>query len=342
VTIPGKDDRLTPYGATNLGMDLGLVDGFYVPNDLFFVRSNGAIPDIDPVAWALTIDGEVERTVELSLADLEALPQVERASFLECTGNGRSRFQPVAEGTTWQNDAAGNAVWGGVPLPDVLSLAGVKPSGIEVVSQGGDLDTMQRGIPISLAQEPTTLIALRMNGAPLPVAHGSPARLIVPGWAGIASTKWLTRLTVRDEPFVGPFQGDLYVVYDADGTPIQPVREMPVKSIIVSPDENATVTPLSIALGFAWSGYGGIARVDTSLDDGKSWQPAEIVEEAGPYSWVRWEQRLELDPGRHAILARATDRRGLQQPWKSFWNQKGYFMNEIQRIAFTVGAERWG
>jgi DMSO/TMAO reductase YedYZ molybdopterin-dependent catalytic subunit len=323
-------------------MDLGLVDGFYVPNDLFFVRSNGAVPDIDAATWTLTIDGEVERAIELSLADLQAMPQVELASFLECTGNGRSRFQPAAEGTTWKNDAAGNAVWGGVPLPEVLARAGVKASGVEVVSQGGDLESMQRGIPLHLAQEPTTLIALRMNGVPLPVAHGFPARLIVPGWAGIASTKWLTRLTVSDAPFVGPFQGDLYVVYDADGTPIQPVREMPVKSIIVSPDEHGTVTPLSVATGFAWSGYGGIARVETSLDDGESWQPADIVEEAGPFSWVRWEQRLELDPGSHEILARATDRRGLQQPWKSFWNQKGYFMNEIQRVAFTVGAERWG
>jgi DMSO/TMAO reductase YedYZ molybdopterin-dependent catalytic subunit len=323
-------------------MDLGLLDGFYVPNELFFVRSNGAIPDIDPETWILTIDGEVEHPLELSLADLQAMPQVELASFLECTGNGRSRFQPAAEGTTWKNDAAGNAVWGGVPLSEILALAGVKPSGVEVVSQGGDLETMQRGIPVSLAQEPSTLVALRMNGAPLPVAHGFPARLIVPGWAGIASTKWLTRLTVSTEPFVGPFQGDLYVVYDADGTPVQPVREMPVKSIISSPQDGETVSPLSVASGFAWSGYGGIARVETSLDNGESWQPAEIVEEAGPYSWVRWEQRLELAPGMYEILARATDRRGLQQPWKAFWNQKGYFMNEIQRVAFAVGAERWG
>ena len=297
MTIHGKDDRLTPYGATNLGMDLGLVDGFYVRNELFFVRSNGEIPDIDPAAWTLTVDGEVEHTVELSLAELQALPQVEQASFLECTGNGRSRFEPVAEGTTWKNDAAGNAVWGGIPLHEVLALAGVKPNGVEVVSQGGDLDTMQRGIPISLAQEPTTLIALRMNGAP---AAGS-ARLsgeIDRAWLGGDCLDQVAHPAYReDEPFVGPFQGDLYVVYDAHGTPIQPVREMPVKSIIVLPDENATVTPVSIATGFAWSGYGGIARVDTSLDEGKSWQPAEIVEEAGPFSWVRWEQRLELDPG---------------------------------------------
>ncbi len=336
MTIPDKDSRLTPYGSSNLGMDLGLLDGFYVPNELFFVRSNGDIPNIDPATWRLVIDGEVDTEIELSLPDLHAMDQVEQASFLECTGNGRSRFAPVAEGTTWKNDAAGNAIWGGVRLRDVLALAGVTPNGVEVVSQGGDLDTMKRGLPVNVALDPGTLIALRMNGATLPVAHGFPARLIVPGWAGIASTKWITRLTVSDEPFVGPFQGDLYVVYDADGIPIQPVREMPVKSIVSSPVDGASLMPLSTVSGFAWSGYGGISRVDTSLDNGESWQRADIVEEAGPYSWVRWEQRLELDPGRYEICARATDRRGLQQPWTASWNQKGYFMNEIQRVAFTI------
>jgi DMSO/TMAO reductase YedYZ molybdopterin-dependent catalytic subunit len=336
VTIAGKDSRLTPYGATNLGMHLGLTNGFYVPNDLFFVRSNGAIPEIDPATWTLTIDGEVESAQKFSLSELEALPQVELPAFLECTGNGRSRFEPVAEGTTWKNDAAGNAVWGGVRLRDVLNAAGITDAGIEVVSQGGDLDTMQRGLPISVAMQPSAVIALRMNGAPLPAAHGAPARLLVPGWAGIASTKWLMRLTVSDQPFVGPFQGDLYVIYDADGVPIQPVREMPVKSIVVSPEDGETLTESPLVTGFAWSGYGGIKTVETSLDGGDTWQSATIVEEAGPYAWVRWEQPLALTAGSYELCVRATDRRGLTQPWKAFWNQKGYFMNAIQQIAFTI------
>lgn len=336
MTIAGKDPRLTPYGATNLGMDLGLADGFYVPNDRFFVRSNGAIPDIDPTSWTLTVDGLVDRERTLSLVELEAMPQVDLPAFLECTGNGRSRFHPVAEGTTWSNDAAGNAIWGGVRLRDLLEDAGVRDEAVEVVSQGGDLDTMQRGLPIAVAMQTSTLIVLRMNGEPLPAAHGAPARLLVPGWAGIASTKWLTRLTLSDTPFVGPFQGDLYVVYDADGTPIQPVREMPVKSIVVTPEEGGTVRTASNATGFAWSGHGGIAKVETSLDGGATWMQASIVEEAGPFAWVRWEQPLQLAPGKYELCARATDRRGLTQPWTAFWNQKGYFMNEIQRVSFTI------
>lgn len=336
MTIAGKDARLTPYGATNLGMDLGLIDGLYVPNELFFVRSNGPTPEIDPSTWNLTIAGEVERPRDISLAYLEAMPQVEQASFLECTGNSRSRFDPVAEGTTWKNDAAGNAVWGGVRLRDLLNEAGVREAGVEVVSQGGDLETMQRGIPVGVAMQLGTLVALRMNGEPLPAAHGFPARLIVPGWAGIASTKWLTRLTVSDRPFVGPFQGELYVVYDADGTPVQPVREMPVKSIIAIPTDGDVLDAAPVVSGFAWSGYGGIAKVETSLDQGQSWQPATIVAEAGPFSWVHWEQQLDLTPGRYDIVARATDRRGLAQPWTAFWNQKGYFMNAIQHVSFTI------
>ncbi|MCA9858968.1 MAG: sulfite oxidase [Thermomicrobiales bacterium] len=320
-------------------MDLGLIDDLDVPNELFFVRSNGEIPTIDPAKWTLPVDGEVERRIELTLAELEAMPQVEQSSFLECTGNGRSRFHPKAKGTTWKNDAAGNAVWGGVRLRDVLEMAGVHETGIEVVSQGSDLETMQRGLPLSVAMQPTTLIALRMNGAPLPVAHGFPARLIVPGWAGIASTKWLSGLTVSDRPFVGPFQGDLYVVYDTDGTPIQPVREMPVKSIISHPSEGAKLPEGAVVTGFAWSGYGGIEKVETSLDHGESWHKAAIVAEAGPLAWVRWEQRLVLPPGSYEIVARATDRRGLTQPWTAFWNQKGYFMNEIQQVGFSVAPQ---
>ena len=336
MTIAGKDPRLTPYGAANLGMHLGLTDGFYVPNELFFVRSNGAIPEIDPATWTLTVDGDVETPSTFSLADLESLPQVELPAYLECTGNGRSRFEPVAEGTTWKNDAAGNAIWGGVRLRDLLNAAGVTDAGIEVISQGGDLGTMQRGLPLGVAMQPTTLIALRMNGERLPAVHGAPARLFVPGWAGIASTKWLTRLTVSDKPFVGPFQGDLYVIYDADGVPIQPVREMPVKSIVFSPEDGETLASSPVATGFAWSGYGGIEKVETSLDGGVTWQLASIVEEAGPFAWVRWEQSLGIPAGSYELCARATDRRGLTQPWKAFWNQKGYFMNEIQRVAFSI------
>jgi DMSO/TMAO reductase YedYZ molybdopterin-dependent catalytic subunit len=337
MTIPGKDLRLTPYGDTNLGMSIDLIDSLTVPNELFFVRSNGPIPTIDPDEWQLEVIGEVDRPVSLSLRDLKAMTHREHAAFLECTGNGRSRFDPPAEGTTWQNDAAGNALWGGVALADVLDLAGVKPSGVEVVSQGADLEDMRRGLPMSVARDPGTLLAYEMNGEPLPTAHGAPVRLLVPRWAGIASTKWLVALEVWDHPFTGHFQGELYVVYDADCMPVQLVREMPVKSIIATPSEGSVLAPGEVAIsGYAWSGYAPIDRVDVSADGGETWVASAALESAGPYSWTRWEVALPFAPGSYQLMARATDARGISQPYRAVWNKLGYFMNEMHRVRFAV------
>jgi DMSO/TMAO reductase YedYZ molybdopterin-dependent catalytic subunit len=339
MAIVGKDPRLTPYGDTNLGMSLDLIEGLIVPNDLFFVRSNGPVPEIDPERWQLEISGEVDHPLSLSLGDLKSMPAREITSFLECTGNGRTRFQPDAEGTRWLNDAAGNAVWTGVSLAEVLDRAGVKPIGVEVVSQGADLAEMRRGLPIGVAREPSTLLAYAMNGEPLPAAHGAPVRLLVPRWAGIASTKWLTSLEVWDHPFTGPFQGKLYVVYDKDGVPVQPVREMPVKSVISEPAEGSTVDSGIVKIaGYAWSGFAQIERVEVSLDNGETWLDAEITAQSGLYSWVRWEYSVSLPPGQLVALARATDQRGISQPWKALWNQLGYFMNEIHKVSFVVRA----
>ena len=289
MTIPGKDERLTPYGTTNLGMDLSLIDSLIVPNDLFFVRSNGDIPEIAAEEWSLVIDGAVERPQTIDYATLTSLPSRTLTAFLECTGNSRTRFSPPAEGTPWLNDAAGNAVWRGVALATVLELAQPLESAVDVVSQGADLESMRRGLPLHVAMDPDVLLVYEMNGEPLPAAHGHPVRLFVPGWAGIASTKWLTRLEVWDRPFVGEYQGELYVVYDEDGVPVAPISQMPVKSVIQSPkDGSKTIAGPSTVRGMAWSGMAGIARVEVSIDDGASWTPAEITMEAGPRSWCFW------------------------------------------------------
>lgn len=333
MSIRGKDPRLTPYGSTNLGMDLGLVDSLIVPNELFFVRSNGEIPTIDADRWSLTVDGSVRTPLTIAYADLVSMPKRTLTAFLECTGNSRSRFTPVAEGTPWLNDAAGNAVWQGTSLAGLLDLAGPLPGAIDVVSQGADLASMRRGLPLHVARDPDVLIVYAMNDAPLPAAHGGPVRLLVPGWAGIASTKWLNRLEVWDRPFTGEYQGDLYVVFDEDETPVAPISHMPVKSIIRSPANGDCVIagPLVVD-GFAWSGMAGIERVEISTNDGASWFPATLVEEAGPKSWCRWSATLHLEPGTWRIAVRATDQRGLQQPWHARWNQKGYLMNAIHGI----------
>ena len=333
----GKHPDLVPYGGGNFGMPLALTgDSLIVPNDRFFMRSNGPVPVIDPASWRLQIAGHVDRPISLSLADLTAMPSRTMTAFLECAGNGRTRFDPVPEGTPWRNDAAGNAEWEGVPLRALLERAGVRADTVDIVSIGGDFAGMQRGVPLNVAMEADTLVAWRMNGEELPVVHGGPVRLLVPGWAGIASTKWLVGIEAVDRAFAGFWNADNYVFLTAAGEPVRPVSRMPVKSVIASPAEGATVAAGNqVVTGYAWSGYGAVARVEVSTNAGQSWTVATL-ETAGRRSWVRFRHEWRAVPGAALLLARATDERGLRQPTTADWNAKGYLMNAIHQVAVTV------
>ena len=333
----GKDPRLVPYGETNLGTPLDLVDDLLVPNSLFFVRSNYLVPRIDAASWRLHVGGLVARPLALSLADLRALPQRTLVAFLECSGNSRTRFLPVAEGTTWQNDAVGNAEWQGVPLAAVLDLAGFRPEAVDVVCQGGDDLAMRRGLPLRAALDPDTLLVWRMNGEDLPVAHGGPVRLLVPGWGGIASTKWLVGLELIDRPFDGFWNAVQYVLYAPSDEALGRVEEMPVKSVIARPGPDARLVSGEVLVsGYAWSGHGAIEQVDVSVDGGATYAAAEIIDEAGPRSWVRFAYRWQARPGPARLRARATDRAGQTQPETVPWNAKGYLMNAIHEVPVVV------
>src|SRR5215217_8995435 len=171
----GKDSRLISYGSTVFGTPLELVDGLTVPNELFFIRSNGPVSfDITPADWRLAVTGLVDSPLDLSLDDVQGLPQRTITAFLECSGDSRSRFVPEAEGTPWGNTAIGNAEWIGTPLAAVLDLAGVQDGAVDVVSQGGDFPEMQRGLPLDKALDPDTLLVWSMNSEPLPAPHGGP------------------------------------------------------------------------------------------------------------------------------------------------------------------------
>jgi len=335
----GKDERLVPYGGGNFGMPLFLLEPAVcrvVDNKRFFMRSNGPVPVISRDEWRLTISGTVDRALTLSFEDLVRLPTQEQEAFLECAGNGRTRFQPLPPGTPWVNDAVGNAVWGGIRLSTLLDMAGVHPDAIDVVSQGGDFPEMRRGLPVSVAMHPETMVAWTMNGEQLPTAHGGPVRLLVPGWAGIASTKWLVGIDVQSHPFDGFWNTDNYVFWDASGSALRPIAEMPPKSLIAVPQEGASIIAGPVAIsGWAWSGYGGIQQVQVSLDAGATWQRAELGESPGR-GWRRWEYPWQATPGTHRIAARATDARRLTQPEVAAWNGKGYQMNAIQQIVVQV------
>jgi DMSO/TMAO reductase YedYZ molybdopterin-dependent catalytic subunit len=340
LTSLGKNPELIPLGTTNFATPLELVDGLLTPNDLFFIRSNGPVSiDIPRDEWRLTISGLVDETVELSFEDLQGMPTRTITAFLECSGNSRSRFtdEPeMVEGTQWPNGGIGNAEWTGVSLIDVLDMASIQEGAVDIVSQGGDFPEMQRGLPIEMAFDPNVMLVWQMNGEDLPAPNGGPVRLLVPGWGGIASTKWIVGLEVIDHPFAGPFNTESYVVINEDGTIIRPVREMPVKSAITSPVPDAELTAgEQMVTGFAWSGFAGIALVEVSVDGGE-WQEAPIVEEAGPLSWVRFELPWAAEAGEHTLRSRATDEIALQQPETVDWNAKGYQMNAIYEVPVTV------
>jgi DMSO/TMAO reductase YedYZ molybdopterin-dependent catalytic subunit len=342
LTSLGKSPELIQRGSTTFETPMALVaDDFLTPNDLFFIRSNGPVSiDIPVEEWRLAVTGLVDEELDLTFDDMQGMPTRTITAFLECSGNSRSRFDDdpaQVEGTQWENGAIGNAEWTGVSLVEVLTMAGVQDGAVDVVSQGGDFPEMQRGLPLNVATHPDVMLVWEMNGEPLPAPNGGPVRLLVPTWSGIASTKWVVGIDVIDHPFAGPFNSESYVFIDEDGHVLAPVREVAPKSIIASPLPDASLDAGSQQIsGFAWSGYAGIDTVEVSTDDGATWNEAEIVEEAGPLSWVRFTYEWDAAPGEATLASRATDQRGLTQPITDDWNAKGYLLNAIHEVPVTV------
>lgn len=336
----GIDQPLTPRGGFNFGTPPNLVTGITVDNGAFFIRTHGPSAQLDdPSRYVLTVAGHVDTPLTLTLDDLKAMPQRSFQAFLECSGNGRGFFSPAVKGGQWHNDAIGNADWSGVSLHEMLVKAGVKDGAIDVVSQGGDFPEMQRGLPIDVAMGTDTLLVLQMNGEDLPPPHGGPVRLFVPGWGGIASTKWLIGLTVLDQPFQGDFNVKNYIVIDELGTTLRPVRQMPASSGIWTPAVGATLPAGQVPIaGYAWSGLGGIARVEVSTDNGLSWNDATLTDDGSELAWSRFEYAWDAKPGPTALLSRAIDDRGTTQPGEAQWNQLGYQYNATQRVQVAVNS----
>ncbi len=332
------DPRLIQYNTSNYGTPLDALDGaFLTPNELFYIRNNGPVPDIDPGTWRLQVSGAVDTPLELSLDDLRQRDVVTSTSFLECSGNSRSHFEPIASGTQWGNTAVGNAEWTGTPLHAILDEAGVQDNAVEIVSQGGDFAEMQRGLPLGKALAPETMVVWAMNGEELPVVHGGPVRLLVPGWGGIASTKWLVGIEVIDHVFQGRLNTDSYTIVDEFDRRLRPVREMPVKSVIATPVAGGELNAgEQVITGYAWSGYGQVTQVEVSTDGGSEWSEATIVEEAGRQSWVKFGATWDALPGETSLYARATDEMTMTQPFAVPWNARGYYYNAVFEVPVTV------
>jgi DMSO/TMAO reductase YedYZ molybdopterin-dependent catalytic subunit len=321
-----------------------------VATERFFTRSHFPIPPVDPRTWRLTLAGDMRWPGRFGLTELDRRPQRSVVAVLECAGNSRRRFGRVADGEVpWGDGAVSVAEWTGVPLREILRDAGVHASAREIVFEGADAGgggvdrpnvRFARSLPVDVALgSPDILIATAMNGAPLDPDHGAPARLLVPGWYGMASVKWLVRIEAIDHPFSGPFQTERYVYRRSDlpGAPTTPVSRLRVKSLIVSPREAEQVplgTP-AVIRGRAWSGSEVVAQVDVDVGDG--WQPARLAPGAAPHEWVAWSKvwtPRTLGPAEIAV--RATDGAGYTQPDAPEPNDFQYGFNAIHRVRVDV------
>jgi DMSO/TMAO reductase YedYZ molybdopterin-dependent catalytic subunit len=327
---------------------LGALAEPLTPTEDFYQRTNFLVPEIDRAAWTLSVHGAVRTPLVLGWDDLRRLPARTLAVTLECAGNGRTRMTPLPPGHPWELGAVSTARFTGASLRDVLRRAGVEDGAVEVAFAGADAGItetgryarFERSLPLDAALDADVLLAWGMNGAPLPPRHGHPLRLVVPGWYGVASVKWLTEVRVLDAPFDGFFQRERYVYRGEagmqDGTPVTRMR---VRALIARPEdgERLKVGAQAEIRGTAWSGEGPVRRVEVSVDGGATWRDARLGAAEGGYACVPWTLAwTPARPGRHELLARATDGAGNTQPLEPVWNELGYGNNVVQRVAVDV------
>ncbi|MPZ52032.1 MAG: molybdopterin-dependent oxidoreductase [Acidimicrobiia bacterium] len=332
------------------------VDGWqHTPNDRFFVRNHTSTPRIDLAAYRLRMFGDglagaptIEDAHTFTLDEIRDMGSVTHTYALECTGNGRRFFATQQDthraGTQWGLGAIGVAKWGGVSLTDLLSRVGVLDDAVDVMGEGLDEPYLHDGVDHGRVRRPVpigkalddVLVAYEMNGEPLPPDHGYPLRLVVPGWVGIASIKWLGSIHVSKQPLSSPWTTVFYRIEDEEGSTV--LTEMPVKSAF----ELAWETSLEVGVpgvlrGRSWSGTGAIERVEVSTDGGENWTVPELFGPNEPKTWVRWELPwTPTEPGRYELLARASDTEGRTQPDSVAPNDDGYLFWAVVRHPVDV------
>jgi DMSO/TMAO reductase YedYZ molybdopterin-dependent catalytic subunit len=315
------------------------------------------MPDsMDAGSWKLQVDGLVNNPMTLSISDLkEKFEVVTERLVIECGGNGRAAFKPPARGNQWTLGAVACSEWTGVRLADVLKAAGVKKNVIYTAHEGADTHlsgkegklSLSRGVPIDKAMNPHNLIAFGMNGKEIHPMNGAPLRLVVPGWPGSCSQKWLKRIWLRDVVHDGPKMTG--TAYRVPGHPVSAgekvpkedfeiIQAMPVKSLITTPQTGLTISERSMSVGgHAWAGDNAVAQVDVSIDFGATWSKADLKAPHNPFAWQRWSADIKFPKsGYYEVWARATDDQGRGQPFAIAWNPKGYLNNSMHRISVRV------
>ena len=327
------------------------------PNRALFVRWHiWPVPtEVDLASWRLKIGGNVDKQLELTYDDMKrSFERISYTAVIQCAGNGRSFFDPRVPGGQWKNGAMGNTTWTGCRLKDVLKAAGLKAGSVDVSFDGLDKGTLPavpdfvKSLPADKALEDDILIAYEMNGEPLTMLNGFPARLVVPGWYATYWVKSLSDITVLDKPFDQFWQKTAYRIPDnpcgcvPKGTKPEktvPINRMTTRSLIITPEDGTGLKagrPVEI-MGIAFSGGYSIRDVVVSTDNGKSWRPARLGKDLGRYSWIQWTFPWKpAKPGKYTLMARATNSIGESQPFDKLWNPAGYLKNDVETVTVSV------
>jgi DMSO/TMAO reductase YedYZ molybdopterin-dependent catalytic subunit len=327
--------------------------GVFTPNDQFYVRWHWAVipTDIDIGKFSLTVRGHVNQTLSLSLNDiLHGLPGVRLSAVNQCSGNSRGFFQPRVPGGEWANGAMGNALWTGVRLRDVLDRAGVKPGAVQVRLKGldepvvPDAPHFMKSLDIDHARDGEVMIAYAMNGEQLPLVNGFPLRLVVPGWYATYWVKMLNDIEVLNEPDTNYWTKTAYTIPDTPHASIKPgqtdVKMIPINRMvprsfvtnIASGGRVSAAAPAALR-GIAFGGDCGVARVEVSIDQGRSWQQTQLGKDEGKYGFRQWQtQFTPPSPGKHSLLIRCTNSDGVAQPDTPNWNPAGFMRNVVESV----------
>jgi len=333
----------------NAGTLLEALHHDVTPAGLHYHLSHFDVPYVGEAPWAVEIAGRVRRPGAIALGEIMRLPARTLRVTLECAGNGRAAMTPRYPSMPWGYAAVGTAEWTGTPLWRLIERAGLLEDAVEMACIGidrgfdrGHEHVYGRSLATPVALGHDVLLAWAMNGAPLPPQHGYPLRLIVPGWYGMASVKWLARIEARAQPYDGFQQVSTYMYRARPEGPATPVTHVRVKSLMVPPGVPDFYTRCRMAeagpvhlFGRAWSGAGvPIARVELGIDG--AWQDAVLDPPQGQYAWRGWRALWHAQPGEHELACRATDGNGDSQPLCQRWDSGGFGNNAVQRVQVTV------
>jgi sulfite dehydrogenase len=357
VRFPEKTDLiLLTSRPPQLETPLSYFQELVTPNDALFVRWHiTPIPtSVDLAEWRLAVGGNTEKELKLSFDDLRKFEKVSYTAVIQCAGNGRSFFEPRVPGGQWKNGSMGNVTWGGVRLKDILSAAGVKAGSVDVSFNGldrGSLPTVPdfvKSLPMDKAIEEDIIVAYEMNGQPLTLLNGFPARLIVPGWYATYWVKSLSDISVNAKAFEGFWMNPAYRIPDnacgcippgSKPSKTVPIHRMSTRSLIITPAEGEKLTrnkPVNIT-GVAFSGGYGIKDVIVSTDGGRTWSKADLGKDLGRYSWVQFSLPWRPDKaGTTTLMAKATNSIGESQPFEGLWNPAGYLWNKVEPLTVIV------